>query len=637
MNYVKHLNLFGVEAKEIPALTASGAPTTATEGAVGLLYMDNLTGDLYKCTAVAGGVYTWVKVGEKGEQGIRGEKGDKGDTGATGPQGPKGDTGAAGKDAPQEAVLYLPQTLTDAQKAQARENIGAQPVGDYALKSEIPSVPVQSVNGKTGLVQLSASDVGALPESTTIPAKVSQLANDKGYLTEEDVENILAKKENEGEIRYLTPAFTKGSYMGTSGTIVSVSDVYAYTEKIAVAEGDVIEAIVASTSLAGGDKNLTFTTVTAFVDGEAVGSLGVSTAGTATQYIVPATVTEVVVSAKFFETAYSNQRIKITPANYGEEEETASLKLLRNDYSFSLPKKLHLKKGDTAKIYLRNLTSPNYLVRLGSYTDSTTIRACEETVQITGNAVANKTIQYAVYDNHYNLIEEGSTTLSILGTAPASQKMLLIGDSFIATSGGYFGSCLSDLFTADGNTLTLVGTKGTSPKNHEGYSGKKYTDFANGFSGSPFGESGFNFSSYMSANGYSGLSSVYIQLGTNDVSATNPNQDLSGVIAAMNTIVNSIRSYSTSIKIYVGMTVMPNLDSVTFANTYNGTGFNWIMKQNMLRLNDLIIKEYGESSSVTLVANNCILDSTEDILDNVHPTNAGFAKMAKQLYYTMMS
>jgi hypothetical protein len=43
-----------------------------------------------------------------------------------------------------------------------------------------------------------------------------------------------------------------------------------------------------------------------------------------------------------------------------------------------------------------------------------------------------------VYDNHYNLIEEGSTTLSILGTAPASQKMLLIGDSFIATSGGYF-------------------------------------------------------------------------------------------------------------------------------------------------------------------------------------------------------
>ena len=40
-------------------------------------------------------------------------------------------------------------------------DIGAQPAGNYALKNEIPSVPVQSVNGKTGAVQLSAEDVGA--------------------------------------------------------------------------------------------------------------------------------------------------------------------------------------------------------------------------------------------------------------------------------------------------------------------------------------------------------------------------------------------------------------------------------------------------------------------------------------------
>lgn len=36
-----------------------------------------------------------------------------------------------------------------------------QPKGDYALRSELPSVPVQSVNGKTGAVELSAEDVGA--------------------------------------------------------------------------------------------------------------------------------------------------------------------------------------------------------------------------------------------------------------------------------------------------------------------------------------------------------------------------------------------------------------------------------------------------------------------------------------------
>lgn len=138
--------------------------------------------------------------GEKGDPGERGEKGDKGDTGARGekgekgepgkdgspgatgatprftvtavtgeagtaasvtqsgtaenpmveftiPQGMKGNTGAQGekgekgepgKDAPQEAVLYTAQTLSDAQKTQARVNIGAADAATVdSLKTEI--------------------------------------------------------------------------------------------------------------------------------------------------------------------------------------------------------------------------------------------------------------------------------------------------------------------------------------------------------------------------------------------------------------------------------------------------------------------------------------------------------------------
>ena len=95
--------------------------------------------------------------GPRGEKGDTGERGPQGETGATGPQGPKGkdgevtfesltdeqkaslrgepgakgekgekgEKGDPGKDAPQEAVLYTAQTLEDAQKEQARENIGA--------------------------------------------------------------------------------------------------------------------------------------------------------------------------------------------------------------------------------------------------------------------------------------------------------------------------------------------------------------------------------------------------------------------------------------------------------------------------------------------------------------------------------
>jgi hypothetical protein len=42
---------------------------------------------------------------------------------------------------------------------------------------------INSINGKTGAVVLNASDVGALPSTTTIPDSTSDLTNDSGYIT----------------------------------------------------------------------------------------------------------------------------------------------------------------------------------------------------------------------------------------------------------------------------------------------------------------------------------------------------------------------------------------------------------------------------------------------------------------------
>ena len=50
--------------------------------------------------------------------------------------------------------------------------------------SNPPPYPVKSVNSKTGAITLNASDVGALPNTTVIPDKTSQLDNDSGFITE---------------------------------------------------------------------------------------------------------------------------------------------------------------------------------------------------------------------------------------------------------------------------------------------------------------------------------------------------------------------------------------------------------------------------------------------------------------------
>ena len=50
---------------------------------------------------------------------------------------------------------------------------------------------VNSVNGQTGDVVLTATDVGALPDTTVIPTKTSELTNDSGFATETYVTNAV--------------------------------------------------------------------------------------------------------------------------------------------------------------------------------------------------------------------------------------------------------------------------------------------------------------------------------------------------------------------------------------------------------------------------------------------------------------
>lgn len=50
MQFLKDLNTFHIDGKEIPCIAASGAPDDHYPGATGVLYMDSSTGKLYLCT-----------------------------------------------------------------------------------------------------------------------------------------------------------------------------------------------------------------------------------------------------------------------------------------------------------------------------------------------------------------------------------------------------------------------------------------------------------------------------------------------------------------------------------------------------------------------------------------------------------
>ncbi len=84
-------------------------------------------------------------------------------------------------------VLDKPTTvvgygITDAKIDGNNIILGSNTMTPYT-PSNPPTYPVDSVNGKTGVVVLNATDVGALPSTTVIPDKTSQLDNDSGYIT----------------------------------------------------------------------------------------------------------------------------------------------------------------------------------------------------------------------------------------------------------------------------------------------------------------------------------------------------------------------------------------------------------------------------------------------------------------------
>lgn len=109
-------------------------------------------------------------------------KGQIGDDGPRGPQGPAGDTTAA--------TIETDTTLTKSGSAADAKAVGDRITEvEEALDNITFDAPVESVNGYTGAVVLSAADVGALPDTTIIPST-------SGLATETYVDNAVAAKQN---------------------------------------------------------------------------------------------------------------------------------------------------------------------------------------------------------------------------------------------------------------------------------------------------------------------------------------------------------------------------------------------------------------------------------------------------------
>lgn len=134
------------------------------------------------------------------------------------------------------AVTLQPDEEATASYADGVLTLGI-PKGEKGDDGQGGSGAVESVNGQTGAVVLNASDVGALPSTTNIPTKTSDLQNDSGfltsvpseYVTESELQTAISGKANTAD---LATVATSGSYNDLSNkpTIPTVpTNISAFT------------------------------------------------------------------------------------------------------------------------------------------------------------------------------------------------------------------------------------------------------------------------------------------------------------------------------------------------------------------------------------------------------------------------
>ena len=225
------------------------------------------------------------------------------------------------------------------------------------------------------------------------------------------------------------------------------------------------------------------------------------------------------------------------------------------------------------------------------------------------------------------------------------------------------------------DTLTYQGSDGvvSVDMDNEGRGGWSATDYVKKSSLSDVpnafwnpnandGEGGFDFAYYMSTNNFDSVDCVVIALGTNDVGKPMLNADFDTIISSFRTMVDSIHSYNSSIKIIVSLTPHGAEPDGWAASTHSdqSTIYNYLQ----FTLVEKLIEEFEADVNVFLAPTYLNIDHHNDYpttevaisarnpkvvkrqRNNVHfsvdsttPVSQcwGYLKMADAIWYTMMA
>ena len=318
------------------------------------------------------------------------------------------------------------------------------------------------------------------------------------------------------------------------------------------------------------------------------------------------------------------------------------------EYKIIIPPKIYGVSNKEVALYLDNISSlklDNYIIRKVRGTGDLKSRN-RIIYNINTTGWADKT-NLELYKPNGDKIKDLEIPFKIVGdsaNANVTKKCLFIGDSFIASNN--ITAELVKLFANDKMNIELLGTKGSGTNKHEGRAGWSSYDYVatsdfNNSTNAFLNNGRFDFNYYITQNSIDTPDWVFLQVGIND---TWRPMNGTTTIGNLQTIINSIKSFDSNIKVGIGLVCPPYLGEYGLNNSYDHL--------KRININETIINTFKnkESDNVFIVPINVNLDciynfpmttttinsrNTETIKkcsDDTHPANSGYYQISDSYY-----